>query len=113
MIKISDKHFCCGCSACAQRCPKQCITMQEDLEGFLYPVVNQRQCINCGICEKVCPAINKTEPLIPQHVIAAQNNHETQRKESSSGGIFIAIAEKIIEKGGVVFGCDFDNNWET
>lgn len=113
MIKITDKHLCCGCSACSQRCPKQCITMQEDSEGFLYPVVNQQQCINCGICEKVCPVINNTKALNPQQVIAAQNKNENQRKESSSGGIFIAVAEKIIEKGGVVFGCDYDNNWET
>ena len=40
MINILDKQDCCGCSACIQVCPKQCITMLEDKEGFLYPQVN-------------------------------------------------------------------------
>ena len=38
MIEIIDKHSCCGCSSCVQKCPKKCISMYEDDEGFLYPV---------------------------------------------------------------------------
>ena len=57
MIQISDKTKCCGCTACASVCPKKCITMQYDEEGFLYPVVDKTSCVNCGICEKVCPVI--------------------------------------------------------
>jgi len=55
MINITNKKECCGCSACAQRCPKKCITMKEDFEGFLYPNVNNAACVSCGMCEKVCP----------------------------------------------------------
>ena len=55
MIQITNKVDCCGCSACAMKCPKHCITMQADKEGFLYPVVNKEDCIDCGLCEKVCP----------------------------------------------------------
>ena len=54
MIQIIDKHNCCGCSACSSICPKHCITMQADNEGFLYPKVNEADCIDCKLCEKVC-----------------------------------------------------------
>ena len=51
MIKIEKKEDCCGCTACANICPKQAITMKPDPEGFLYPVVNEENCINCGVCD--------------------------------------------------------------
>ena len=54
MIQIIDKHNCCGCSSCAQKCPKQCISMLEDEEGFLYPVVSSERCIRCYRCLSVC-----------------------------------------------------------
>ena len=65
MIKITDKHDCCGCSACVQRCPKQCISLKEDEEGFLYPKVNIDECIDCHLCEKVCPWLNRPDKLQP------------------------------------------------
>lgn len=113
MIHIIDKSKCCGCNACVQRCPKQCITMQEDEEGFLYPLVNQSICINCGLCEQVCPVINPNDSKQPLQVFAAKNRSEYQRLRSSSGGIFILLAEYIIKQGGVVFGARFDKNWEV
>lgn len=113
MIHIIDKSKCCGCNACVQRCPKQCITMQEDEEGFLYPVVDQSVCIDCGLCEKVCPVINPSETRQSLQVFAAKNRNEDQRLRSSSGGIFILLAEHIIKQGGVVFGARFDKNWEV
>lgn len=113
MIHILDKSKCCGCNACVQRCPKQCITMNEDEEGFLYPTVKHSICINCGLCEKICPVINHNEPKQPFQVFAAKNRNESQRLQSSSGGIFILLAEHIIEQGGVVFGARFNKNWEV
>lgn len=113
MIQIIDKAKCCGCNACAQRCPKQCITMYEDEEGFLYPEVDVKDCIDCGLCEKVCPVLNQCESRLPLQVFAAKNKNEDQRLRSSSGGIFILLAEYIIKQGGVVFGARFDKNWEV
>lgn len=112
MITIKEPKDCCGCNACAQRCPKQCITLTEDHEGFLYPKVNTEFCIECGLCEKVCPVINQGSPKEPL-VYAAINPDEKIRKESSSGGIFTLLAEKIIKENGVVFGARFDDNWEV
>lgn len=111
MIDIKEKQNCCGCSACAQRCPKQCISMIEDEEGFLYPQINKDICINCGICEKVCPIINQGKEKYPIKIFACKNKNEDIRTNSSSGGLFTAIAEEVIKKGGVVFGAQFDSQW--
>lgn len=113
MIKIQNKQDCCGCAACVQRCPKQCILMKEDNEGFLYPDVDENICIDCGLCEKVCPIINRPEKLSVKETLAVKNQNEAERMASSSGGVFIALAKKTIEKGGVVFGAVFDENWEV
>lgn len=113
MINIKDKHNCCGCSACAQKCPKQCISMKEDEEGFLYPNVEQENCIECGLCEQVCPVIHQDEPRQPLKVYAAINPNEEIRIKSSSGGIFSMLAEQTISNGGVVFGARFNDQWEV
>lgn len=111
MIYLKEKKECCGCNACVQRCPKQCITMQADNEGFLYPVVDTTTCIDCGLCEKVCPIINQAAPQEPLNVYAAYNRNEEIRMQSSSGGIFTMLAENTINKGGVVFGVRFNKDW--
>lgn len=49
---IDNKYNCSGCSACVHSCPKKCITMITDDEGFKYPLVNEDDCIGCGICLK-------------------------------------------------------------
>lgn len=113
MICIRDKKLCCGCGACVQRCPKSCISMREDNEGFLYPEVNKEICIDCGLCEKVCPVINQSEERKPMAVYAAKHKDERIRLASSSGGVFTAIAESVIDEGGVVFGARFDKDWSV
>ena len=113
MIHITDKKNCCGCSACVQRCPKQCILLKEDDEGFLYPKVDEDKCINCGLCEKVCPILNQTEKIQPQEVLAVKNPNEKERMASSSGGVFFPLAREVINQGGVVFGAVYDEKWEV
>lgn len=113
MIQITDKDECCGCGACAQRCPKQCITLREDKMGFSYPAVDNDTCINCGLCEKVCPILNHDESREPLATYAAMNCDEQIRMVSSSGGVFTAIAKHIIGQGGIVFGARFNDKWEV
>ncbi len=113
MINITDKTKCCGCSACVQRCPKQCIVMKEDEQGFLYPVIDTATCIDCRLCEKVCPMLNPFATKEPLQILAAKNKNEEQRLRSSSGGTFILLAEHIIKQGGVVFGARFNSQWEV
>lgn len=113
MIDITDKHNCCGCSACVQACPKHCISFEEDNQGFRYPLVNRADCIDCGLCERVCPVLNQLKPQKPMKAYAAINPDNKIRMKSSSGGIFTMLAEKILSEGGVVFGARFDENWEV
>lgn len=113
MIEIKDKKNCCGCHACITICTKHCITMHTDEEGFLYPMVDKDACIDCGLCEKVCPVINQNEPRKPLKVYAAKTQNEDIRRQSSSGGIFTLLAEKVIDEGGVVFGARFDKDWNV
>lgn len=113
MISITDKHNCCGCAACVQRCPKQCITMQEDEEGFLYPQVNMDVCVDCGLCEKVCPELNISTNDEPVKAFAAKNDDKAVRLSSSSGGVFTLLATKVIEAGGMVYGVKWDEKWQT
>lgn len=111
MIDIGKK--CCGCNSCAQSCPKQCISMSEDNEGFLYPSVDTNLCVECHLCEKVCPVLNISSGQYPISCYAAKSPDEQIRKESSSGGIFSLLAQKIIENDGVVFGAAFNKKWEV
>ena len=109
MIKFDFNAECCGCSACAQICPKNCISMQENYEGFLVPVISASECIDCGLCEKACPVLNaKPESLsdinTPEEVYAAYNENDETRLGSSSGGIFMLLAEYTLRNGGIVFG---------
>lgn len=113
MIKICNKADCCGCGACAQACPKSCISLKQDNEGFLYPIVNENLCIDCKLCEKVCPVLHPYEARVPIHSYAAINLDEQIRMESSSGGVFTFLAEQVIKDGGVVFGARYDENWQV
>lgn len=113
MISIKDKEFCCGCSACASVCPRHCIAMQEDDEGFIYPIVNSSTCVDCGLCEDVCHELHPYAERKPLGVYAAINRNEATRMKSSSGGIFYLLAEKTIAAGGVVFGARFDEQWQV
>lgn len=111
MIDIRDKSQCCGCEACVQRCPKHCIALVEDAEGFLYPKVDASVCVDCGLCEKVCPVINQSDERQPQAVYAAINPDSDVRQSSSSGGVFSALADAVLSQGGVVFGVCWDEEW--
>lgn len=111
MIQISDKTKCCGCTACASVCPKNCILMQCDGEGFLYPVVDVDLCVNCGLCERVCSQLSEHEEERTDHAkyIACQNTNESVRKASTSGGMFGLLAEQVITSGGTIWAAGFDD----
>lgn len=113
MIQIREKRDCCGCGACVQSCPKSCVTMQEDGEGFLYPEIDMSLCVDCGLCEKVCPVIHHGEDRKPLTVYAAKHKDDKIRLSSSSGGAFTALAESVIDEDGVVFGAKFDEDWSV
>lgn len=115
MIKISDKKNCCGCEACVQACPRQCVVFKQDAQGFFYPFVNEDKCVNCGLCNKVCPILNVEDYSLPPStpVYAAYNKDDEQRKTGSSGGIFELLALETIRNNGIVFGAVFDESWNV
>lgn len=114
MIKINQKQNCCGCTACISICPRNCIQMEADREGFLYPVVDINKCVQCSACEKVCPIINPVkEEVAPQKAFLVQHNDDAIRLDSSAGGAFTAIATVVLEKGGVVFGALYDESFHV
>lgn len=117
MLDINRKEDCCGCRACEQICPKKCINIYEDNEGFQYPNIDKEKCINCNLCDKVCPIIysrdygaGKSLSDNTQSVFAAYNKNNKIIKESSSGGIFSILAEYILGLKGIVCGCSFNND---
>ena len=98
MINIENKYNCCGCGSCANSCPKKCIEMKEDEEGFLYPVVDKEKCINCGLCEKSCPILtNKSAKDVFPLCYGGYNKNEKIIMDSSSGGTFDLIAEYFLK----------------
>ncbi|MBQ6706116.1 MAG: Coenzyme F420 hydrogenase/dehydrogenase, beta subunit C-terminal domain [Clostridia bacterium] len=111
MIRIDNKEGCSGCHGCATVCPKGCITMLRDDEGFLYPHVNEQSCVDCGLCEQVCPILHPLSKNEPPQALAVMNKDDTVRFESSSGGVFTLLAEAVIDRGGVVFGAAFDERF--
>ena len=113
MSRLADRAVCCGCAACAQICPKHCISMQEDREGFLYPEMDSALCVDCGRCENVCPALESERQMAAPKAYAAKANDETIRLSSSSGGVFSLVAEKVLKEGGVVFGCRMNDSLEA
>lgn len=113
MVVIENKNKCCGCRACEQKCPVNCIEMKRNAEGFMYPQVCETACIGCNACKNVCPVIisamhenEMTECEIKAY--GGWNKDEVVRINSSSGGAFSLFAEKIISSGGKVFGCSLD-----
>lgn len=113
MINIKEKSECTGCTACKSICPQKCIKMRRDEEGFLYPEIDKEKCVNCGLCEKVCPVKNTKKIEKKQQAYVFQNSDDEVRRESTSGGAFTAIAEYVIQKNGVVFGVQFDENFKV
>lgn len=115
MFEKINKEDCCGCSACSNACPKQALSMKEDSEGFLYPYFEREKCIGCNMCQKVCPIINYSaieKGLDDLVVYGGHMKSEQELRKSSSGGAFYAIAQRVIQQGGIVYGVRWDEDYK-
>ena len=113
MPNLAELHRCTGCTACAAVCPRGCITMTADADGFRYPVVDASVCVDCGLCEKICPALNPTAPTHTPSAFAAWSRDDGSRMASTSGGVFPELARSVLAKGGAVYGAAYDENFRV
>lgn len=117
MIQITDKSKCCGCNACGDVCAHGAITFKTDIEGFWYPEVDKGKCVDCGLCEKVCPIINIKELKkndLPQSVCyAAEHKNIEVVFDSTSGGLFSALADIMYKDKGYVGGAVFNEDFSV
>ena len=111
-----NKEDCCGCSACMNICPKNAIKMVEDEKGFIYPQINEDMCVDCGLCKRACGFVNnydKSKLLDETIIYAARYNDKNARNRSSSGGMFYAISEYVLNNDGVVYGAAYDDGFNV
>lgn len=114
MNEIVHPNQCMGCGACAQSCPKHCITMQPDEEGFSHPIIDSSKCINCKRCQQVCPILSdNVAKHLPTQAYGAHACDETIVQNSSSGGVFTLLGQAVLDRGGVVFGAAFDTPYRV
>lgn len=117
LICIKEKKDCCGCNACGDVCAQQAISFKTDIEGFWYPEVDKQKCVDCGLCEKVCPVINikdlKKNDLEEPVCYAAEHNNLEVIFDSTSGGLFSALAEIMYRSGGYVGGAIYNDDFSV
>lgn len=112
-MEVYKKEECYGCSACIHVCPVHAVDMQLDNNGFFYPEIDENKCVHCGACKGVCPLQNQkvTENNVLLEAHAVKNRDESVRNNSSSGGAFYALARCVLQKGGIVYGAVFDDEF--
>lgn len=115
MIDLIKKDQCTGCKMCGDICPVNSITYECDGEGFWYPKVDYDKCIKCNKCLKMCPSLNigKVNVQKKPKVYSVWSKDDNIRVSSTSGGAFYEIARAFIERGGVVVGCTYNNDWKS
>lgn len=117
MIDLKRKENCTGCKACGDICPKEAITFQTDKEGFWYPEVDPSKCVDCHLCEKVCPELNlkvqkKAGTFKPEYY-ALVNKDLPVRLDSTSGGAFSLLANQVFQAGGYVGGAVYSGDFHV
>lgn len=110
ILKVINNKLCNGCGACVNKCPKNAISMEENNEGFLYPVIDTTKCVNCKMCDKVCSYINNSSDNSTRPDCYLFVADDEVRKTSSSGGAFPTLAKHFIQNDGYVCGAIWDDN---
>ena len=112
-VLFDKKADCCACGACLNICHQNAISMREDACGFVYPEIDQKKCIGCGLCKKVCAFQNTDVANTPVATGVAVAKDRKIRMRSASGGIFAELAGRILQEGGLVCGAAFQRDWSV
>lgn len=113
MISYDFNKDCCGCAVCVDACPKKCIKLGVNPYGFVVPEVDASVCVDCHLCEMICPVLNPARvEYDKRQMFSAKNKDEQQRSAGSSGSIFYLLAKYIIDEGGIVYGAAFDEDFQ-
>lgn len=112
MIRITDRSHCSGCSACYAVCPRDAISMVPDELGFRYPQADPAKCIECGLCESVC-AFAPCEEMQKPDAFAVRHQDDEEVRASTSGAVFAALSDYIIDCGGAVYGAGFGDHFRV
>ena len=113
MPQFATNLSCTGCTACAAACPRKCITMTADADGFRYPLVDASACVECGLCTAACPVLKQTRLEHTPQAWAAYSKDGEMRMGSSSGGVFTELSRLILAQGGAVFGAVYDEGFRV
>lgn len=112
MIELNFEK-CTACGACVQKCPKNCIELKSDDNGFLYPIVHTTECVGCGLCDKVCPIGKQSNEATTPTAYACATTEDSMLNQATSGGIFSSIAIYVLDNGGVVYGCAYTKHLQA
>ncbi|MCH1982936.1 Coenzyme F420 hydrogenase/dehydrogenase, beta subunit C-terminal domain [Ruminococcus sp. OA3] len=103
-----------GCTACYSTCSHGAVKMKQSEKGFYISFIDTEKCTQCGLCEKICPVLNKStidRDLSGVKCYATYTLDEESRMKSTSGGVFYELAKRIIHDGGAVCGCIWDKDF--
>lgn len=110
MKVICNANDCFGCLACVNVCPKKCININYNNQGFIIPSIDENKCINCDRCVKSCPVNASIQLNSPIKVYAGQINNFKLAMQSTSGGIFQALARVVLNHDGIVCAAKQESN---
>ena len=112
MKYICEKNLCTGCCACENVCLRQAISMTIDERGFIFPNIDSDKCVDCGLCKSVCPILSKIQLHTP--IVAYRGSIDgVYLHNSTSGGVFPALAKQVIDNNGCVVGAFLNESFEV
>lgn len=110
-MNISNmKERCSACAACINICPQHCISFVQNEYGMIQPLVDEKRCIDCNLCSRVCPHFEEIDKKKPRRCLAGYRRDMSEAMDCASGGIAYSLYEKFISEDHYVVGVRLDQN---